>query len=102
MTDPTVSNVHSLVTREEALSTLDDLVRSSARRMLQAALEREADDYVKAHAHLRDECGHRVAKQPCSAHNAAGRLSPLRIQFHEIAVAPGSPRGAPHRSVRAR
>ena len=48
MTDPTESNVHSLVTREEALSTLDDLVRSSARRMLQAALEREADDYVKA------------------------------------------------------
>ena len=36
MTDSTESNVHSLVTREEALSTLDDLVRSSARRMLQA------------------------------------------------------------------
>ncbi len=34
MTDPTVSNLHSLVTREEALSTLDDLVRGSARRML--------------------------------------------------------------------
>ncbi len=55
ITDPTVSNVHSLVAREEALSTLDDLVRSSARRMLQVALEREANDYVKAHAHLRME-----------------------------------------------
>ena len=29
MTDPIESNVHSLVTREEALSTLDDLVRSA-------------------------------------------------------------------------
>ncbi len=63
MTDPTESNVHSLLTREEALSTLDDLVRSSARRMLQAALERQADDYVKAHAHLRNEHGHRVVKR---------------------------------------
>ena len=55
MTDPTVSNVHSLVAREEALSALDDLVRSSARCMLQVALEREANDYVEAHAHLRME-----------------------------------------------
>ncbi len=38
-------------------------MRSSARRMLQAALEREADDYVKAHAHLRNEHGHRVVKR---------------------------------------
>ena len=36
---------------------------SSARRMLQAALEREADDYVKAHAHLRNEHGHRIVKR---------------------------------------
>ncbi len=63
MTDPTESNVHSLLTREEALSTLDDLVRSSARCMLQAALERQADDYVKAHAHLRSERGHRIVKR---------------------------------------
>ena len=60
MTDPAVSNVHSLVAREEALSALDDLVRSSP--MLQVALEREANDDVKAHAHLWDERGHRIVK----------------------------------------
>ena len=30
---------------------------------VQAALEREADDYVNAHAHLRNEHGHRVVKR---------------------------------------
>ena len=38
-------------------------MRSSARRMLQAALEREADDYVNAHAHLRNEQVHRVVER---------------------------------------
>ena len=86
MTDPTESNVHSLVTREEALSTLDDLVRSSARRMLQAALEREADDYVKAHAHLRNEHGHRVVKR--NGHHPGREIltgaGPLAIQRPHI------------------
>ena len=86
MTDPTESNVHSLVTREEALSTLDDLVRSSARRMLQAALEREADDYVKAHAHLRNEHGHRIVKR--NGHHPGREIltgaGPLAIQRPHI------------------
>ncbi len=86
MTDPTESNVHSLLTREEALSTLDDLVRSSARRMLQAALERQADDYVKAHAHLRNEHGHRVVKR--NGHHPQREIltgaGPLAIQRPHI------------------
>ncbi len=86
MTDSTESNVHSLVTREEALSTLDDLVRSSARRMLQAALEREADDYVNAHAHLRNEHGHRVVKR--NGHHPQREIltgaGPLAIQRPHI------------------
>ena len=86
MTDPTESNVHSLVIREEALSTLDDLVRSSARRMLQAALERQADDYVKAHAHLRNEHGHRVVKR--NGHQPERKIltgaGPLAIQRSHI------------------
>src|SRR5271169_2394223 len=39
------------------LSELDEIARAGARRMLMAALEREAADYVERHRHERDESG---------------------------------------------
>ena len=57
-----------------------------ARRMLQAALEREADDYVKAHAHLRNEHGHRIVKR--NGHHPGREIltgaGPLAIQRPHI------------------
>ena len=63
MTDSTVSNVHPLVTKKDAFSALDEMVRDAARRMLQVGLEAEADEYIQAHADQRDENGHRVVKR---------------------------------------
>ena len=54
--------------------------------MLQAVLEREADDYVKAHAHLRNEHGHRVVKR--NGHQPGREIltgaGPLAIQRPHI------------------
>jgi transposase-like protein len=47
-------------TREELASTLDDICREGARRMLAAALELEADEYIAALQHLIDETGRRL------------------------------------------
>jgi putative transposase len=47
-------------TREELTSTLDGICREGARRMLAAALELEADEYVAALQHLIDETGRRL------------------------------------------
>jgi hypothetical protein len=41
-------------TREELASTLDDICREGARRMLAAALELEADEYIAALQYLID------------------------------------------------
>jgi putative transposase len=42
----------------EVAQTLDDLARDGARRMIAAALELEAEQYVQKLRHLRDELGH--------------------------------------------
>jgi transposase-like protein len=47
-------------TREELTSTLDGICREGARRMLAAALELEADEYIAALQHLIDETGRRL------------------------------------------
>jgi putative transposase len=44
---------------EDLASTLDEIVREGARRMLLAALEAEVEAYIEAHADERDERGHR-------------------------------------------
>jgi putative transposase len=42
------------------VSTLDELAREGARRMLAAALEAEVAAYIEEHQHERDELGHRL------------------------------------------
>lgn len=39
---------------------IDDILRDGARRALQAAIEREVDEYVQRHSQHRDEQGHRL------------------------------------------
>ena len=43
----------------EACSPLDEIVREGARRMLQAAIDAEVDEFIAAHADRRDEQGRR-------------------------------------------
>src|SRR3989304_626468 len=45
-------------TTPEITQTLDELARDGARRMIAAALELEAEEYVRKMRHLRDELGH--------------------------------------------
>jgi len=42
----------------EVSHSLDELAREGARRMIAAALEAEAEDYLQRHCHERDEHGH--------------------------------------------
>ena len=44
----------------EARSTLDEIIREGARKMLQTAIETEVDDFVAHHADRRDEHGKRL------------------------------------------
>src|SRR5262249_9579100 len=60
---PPVLKVHEEVQvgEEGAMkTTLDELAREGARRMLAAALEAEVASYVEAHQQERDEQGHRL------------------------------------------
>src|ERR1051325_9359290 len=52
---------------------LDQVLREGARRMLQAAIEREVADYIQAHAHDVDEQGRRVVVRN-------GHLPPRELQ----------------------
>ena len=44
--------------RDEIHSTIDDLVRHGAQRMLEAALQAEVENYLQRHSQERDENGH--------------------------------------------
>ena len=44
--------------RDEIHSTIDDLVRRGAQRMLEAALQAEVENYLQRHSQERDENGH--------------------------------------------
>lgn len=55
-----LSVVTDEATREELASALDEICREGARRMLAAALELEAGEYVAALRHLIDEAGRRL------------------------------------------
>jgi transposase-like protein len=46
--------------KQEFHSTLDDIAREGARRMILAMLGAEVDDYINAHANIVDENGHRL------------------------------------------
>ena len=56
-----------------ATPVLDQVLREGARRMLQAAIEREVADYVDAHADARDERGRRLVVRN-------GHLPPRELQ----------------------
>ncbi|MCZ6567300.1 MAG: IS256 family transposase [Actinobacteria bacterium] len=68
--------------RAEMVSTLDEICREGARRMLAAALEAEVDEYISAFVEDLDEDGHRLVVRNGHARErtmttAAGRL-PIR------------------------
>jgi putative transposase len=69
--------------RCEELLLLDEIARMGARRMLVAALRREADDYVARHGEKRDARGHALVLRN-------GRLLPAKIDraYREVNVAP--------------
>jgi putative transposase len=70
---------------------LDELFREGARRMLAVALEAEVDAYVAAHAHERDEHGHRLVRRnghaPArSIATGAGRVEVVRPRVDDRRV----------------
>ena len=54
--EPMDSEVVAFRAQFEARSSLDEIVHDGARRMLQAAIEAEADDFIRLHADRVDEC----------------------------------------------
>jgi putative transposase len=52
----------------EITESLDELARKGARRMIAAALELEAEQYVQALRHLRDEQGHALVVRNGTSH----------------------------------
>ncbi len=51
---------HQSRVESEARSTLEELLREGARKMLQAAIEAEVSDYTERHKSCLDESGHRL------------------------------------------
>lgn len=67
---------------------LDALVREGARRMLVAALKAEVDEYVTAHAEMRDDAGHALVvrngvAEPRKVTTAAGELEIQVPRVHD-------------------
>lgn len=67
---------------QEAQSTLDDIVRRGAQKMLQAALEAEVEQFLENHAHRRDEQGRRqvVRNGRLLARNVLTGAGPLEVE----------------------
>ena len=57
--EPMDSEVVAFRAQFEARSSLDEIVHDGARRMLQAAIEAEADDFIRLHADRVDDAGRR-------------------------------------------
>jgi putative transposase len=74
---------------EESRSALDEILREGARRMLQAAIEAEAADYVERHAHLADPAtGRRLVvhnghQPPRSLQSGAGDIEVIKPRVHD-------------------
>jgi len=51
---------------------IDDILRDGARRALQAAIEREVDDYIRGNSEHRDENGHRLVVR--NGHHPARKI----------------------------
>ena len=82
-------------TRGELASTLDEICREGARRMLAAALEQEAGEYVAALPGELDERGRRLVSRN-------GHARPRTITTAAGAVEIRAPRGTTAASMRAR
>jgi len=78
---------------EEMTSTLDEICREGARRMLAVALEAEVDEYITALASEVDERGHRLVVRNGHAHprtltTAAGRVEIRQPRVNDRRVDP--------------
>jgi putative transposase len=70
---------------EHTAFTLDELARQGARQMLAWALQMEVAEYVSAHAHLRDEAGHRLVVRN-------GQAAPRTVILGAMPVEVAAPR----------
>jgi putative transposase len=82
-------------TREELASTLDEICREGARRMLAAALELEVDEYITALADQLDERGRRLVVRNGHARRrmittAAGAVEIRAPRVNDRRVDPGT------------
>jgi putative transposase len=82
-------------TGEELSSTLDDICREGARRMLAAALELEAGEYIAALQHLIDETGRRLVvrnghARPRTITTAAGAVEICAPRVNDKRTDPGT------------
>lgn len=84
----------------EITESLDELARKGARRMIAAALELEAEQYVQALRHLRDDQGHAlVVHNGTSDHErtvqlGAGSITAFSLCWYTRSVKRFRPPGA--------
>ena len=74
--------------RTEIHSTIDDLVRRGAQRMLEAALQAEVDSYLQRHSQVRDENGHALVvrngrSQERTVYCGAGEIKVKAPRVHD-------------------
>ena len=78
------SNARELESRVEKdlRSSLDDLLREGARRMLQSAIEVEVAEHIDRHKGIRDDAGHRLVVRNGSLpeRDIVSGVGPLRIR----------------------
>ena len=81
MRNSNVSNLESRV-EKESRSSLDDLLREGARRMLQSAIEVEVAEHIDRHKEIHDEAGHRLVVRNGSLpeRDIVSGVGPLRIK----------------------
>jgi putative transposase len=81
--------------REDLASTLDEIVREGARRMLLAALEAEVEAYIDTHSDQRDAKGHRLVVRNGHAEartitTAAGAIEIEAPRVNDKRIDPGT------------
>jgi transposase-like protein len=67
---------------KELRSSLDDLLREGARRMLQSAIEVEVAEHIDRHKEIRDDAGHRLVVRNGSlpGRDILSGVGPLRVK----------------------
>ena len=78
------SNVRDFESRaeKELRSSLDDVLREGARRMLQSAIEVEVAEHIDRHKEIRDEAGHRLVVRNgfLPERDIVSGVGPLRVK----------------------